>query len=255
MTRILVSGPSGRMGQQVYRAVELDEDSVFSGFLCDPSTPTGGPVFPDVNQAPPADVLIDFTLPKAAAQFATACSAKGVALVTGTTGLDADQQATVERAAKYIPIVQAGNFSLGVNVLTALVEQAAGLLKDFDIEITEAHHRFKVDAPSGTALMLGHAAAAGRDVELDAAAVYAREGQTGARQEGQIGFSVIRGGGIIGDHDVSLISETEQVTLSHRALDRSLFAKGALVAAKWAKGRAPGLYSMRDVLGMGQAAD
>jgi 4-hydroxy-tetrahydrodipicolinate reductase len=199
-----------------------------------------------------ATVWIDFTTPEAslAALDALAGSDTGAA-VLGTTGLDASQQARVDQLARHMAIVQSGNFSLGVNLLAGLVRQAAARLGPaWDIEIIERHHRHKVDAPSGTALLLGRAAAEGRGVSLAAARVPAREGSTGARPEGAIGFAAVRGGAVVGDHEVQLIGELESLTLSHQAHDRSIFATGALAAAIWVAGQPPGLYSMADVLGL-----
>jgi 4-hydroxy-tetrahydrodipicolinate reductase len=199
-----------------------------------------------------ADVVIDFTTAAASAALATVCARRGgPALVIGSTGFDEAQLAAIAAASTKVAIVRAANFSLGVNMLMGLVEQAAGALgpEAYDIEVFEAHHRRKVDAPSGTALMLGEAAAAGRGVALAKVAKRARDGITGPRPAGEIGFSVLRGGGIVGDHSVTFAAEDEILTLSHSARDRSLFARGAVVAARWVAGRAPGQYDMRDVLG------
>jgi 4-hydroxy-tetrahydrodipicolinate reductase len=198
------------------------------------------------------DVVVDFTAPEGSVALAQAAAKRGgPALVIGSTGFDSAQEAAVAEAASRVPIVKAGNFSIGVNLLVGLVEQAARALGPaYDVEIFEAHHRRKVDAPSGTALMLGRAAAAGGGVELETAAVYGRQGVTGPRPEGAIGFSVMRAGGIVGEHAVVLAAEDEVITLSHSAHDRSLFARGALVAARWVAGRSPGLYDMTDVLGL-----
>ncbi|WP_292654822.1 4-hydroxy-tetrahydrodipicolinate reductase, partial [Mesorhizobium sp.] len=165
---------------------------------------------------------------------------------------DADESAAIADAAKTIAIVRSGSFSLGLNMLIGLVEQAARALDpdDWDVEIVEAHHRHKVDAPSGTALMLGHAAAGGRGIDLDTVARLARDGVIGARPTGEIGFAVLRGGSIIGEHSVSFCAEGETLTLSHAAGDRVMFARGAIAAALWLEGRPPGEYDMRDVLGM-----
>jgi 4-hydroxy-tetrahydrodipicolinate reductase len=173
-------------------------------------------------------------------------------LVIGSTGFDAAQLAAIAEASKRVAILRAANFSLGVNMLLGLVEQAARALgpEAYDIEIFEAHHRRKVDAPSGTALMLGEAAARGRGVALETVAKRARDGIAGPRDAGEIGFSVLRGGGIVGEHAVSFAAEDEILTLSHSARDRSLFARGALAAARWLAGRPPGEYDMRDVLGL-----
>ena len=198
-----------------------------------------------------AAVVIDFTTPAASAALAQQVAGQGVALVLGSTGFDAGQIAAVAEAAKTTPIVRAGNFSLGLNMLMGLVAQAARALpaEAYDIEIFEAHHRRKVDAPSGTALMLGEAAARGRGVSLSQVARHARDGITGERPVQEIGFSVLRGGGIVGEHSVTFASDDEVLTLSHSARDRSLFARGAVAAAVWAQGKPAGLYDMMDVLG------
>jgi 4-hydroxy-tetrahydrodipicolinate reductase len=198
------------------------------------------------------DVVIDFSTPAASAALArTAAARGGLALVIGSTGFDAPETQAVDDAAGRIAIVRSGNFSLGVNLLLGLVEQAARALAaaDWDIEVFEAHHRRKVDAPSGTALMLGEAAARGRGASLSNAAERARDGVTGPRALGAIGFSVMRGGGLVGEHSVSLVAEDEIITLSHSARSRTLFARGALQAALWVAGRPAGLYAMNDVLG------
>jgi 4-hydroxy-tetrahydrodipicolinate reductase len=199
-----------------------------------------------------ADVIVDFTTPDASATLARACAETGgPALVIGATGMQDAHLDAIREAAQAIPIVQTGNFSLGVNILIGLVRQTAQRLpaEAYDIEIFEAHHRHKVDAPSGTALMLGRAAAGGRGVELDEVAVRARDGVTGERHAGDIGFSVMRGGGIIGEHRVAFAAEEEILTLSHTGLDRGLFARGAVAAARWAARQPPGVYDMQDVLG------
>ncbi|MCK5909179.1 MAG: 4-hydroxy-tetrahydrodipicolinate reductase [Caulobacter sp.] len=204
-----------------------------------------------------ADAVIDFTLPEASAQLAEAAAARAVhhahapALVIGSTGFSPEQLARIEAAAEKVVIVRSGNYSLGVNMLMGLVRQAAAALpaSDWDIEVFEAHHKRKIDAPSGTALMLGEAAAEGRGVGLGQVADRGRDGVTGPRKEGAIGFSVVRGGGIVGEHSVIFAGESETLTLSHSAIDRGLFARGAVAAAAWTKGKAPGLYDMQDVLG------
>jgi 4-hydroxy-tetrahydrodipicolinate reductase len=202
------------------------------------------------------DVIIDFSTPDASVELAQTCAARGgPALVIGSTGLSPEQDAVILKAAETVAIVRSGNFSLGVNILIGLVEHAALRLdaRDWDIEITEAHHRRKVDAPSGTALMLGEAAASGRNEDLDDVRAAPWDGITGARESGKIGFSSIRAGGIIGDHTVLFASDDEVLTLSHSAIDRSLFARGAVAAAAWVRNRKPGLYDMQDVLGFRQA--
>ena len=196
-----------------------------------------------------AQVAVDFTLPTATEANLRASVESGSALVIGTTGLEERQLKAMERAAHEIPIVYARNMSVGVNVFMSLVARAAKALGDgYDVEILEAHHRHKVDAPSGTALALGEQIAAARGRPLADLAVYAREGRVGPRVPGTIGFSVIRGGSIVGEHTVRFIGAEEQVELAHVAQDRKTFARGALRAARWAAGRAPGLYSMADVL-------
>ncbi len=199
-----------------------------------------------------ADVWIDFTSPSATISALSDLMDTGVkAAIVGTTGFETAQMEAIRAASKKLAIVQSGNFSLGVNLVAGLVRQAAARLgPDWDIEILESHHRHKVDAPSGTALMLGHAAASGRNVDHDDVASFARHGQAGARTQGDIGYAVLRGGGIIGDHEVMFASEDEIVTLAHKAGSRTIFAKGALAAAAWANDQKPGLYSMDDVLGL-----
>ena len=200
-----------------------------------------------------AEVVVDFTSAVASADLAAACAGRGgPALVIGSTGFSPEEDLQVRRAAERIAIVRAGNFSLGVNLLLGLVRQAARALadRDYDIEILEAHHRRKLDAPSGTALMLGEAAAKGRGVALDAVAERGRDGIAGARAEGAIGFASLRGGGVVGEHSVLFAAEDEILALSHSARDRSLFARGALQAAVWVAGKPPGLYDMQDVLGL-----
>tara|TARA_R110001606_G_scaffold359994_5_gene512156 strand:+ start:44315 stop:45019 length:705 start_codon:yes stop_codon:yes gene_type:complete len=202
------------------------------------------------------DVIIDFSTPDASIELARACAARGgPALVIGSTGFSETQEVELAAAAASVAIVRSGNFSLGVNVLIGLVEQAALRLdaQDWDIEVLEAHHRRKVDAPSGTALMLGEAAAAGRGGDLSSLKSPPYDGLTGEREAGRIGFATLRAGGIVGEHTVLFASEDEVVTLSHKAIDRSLFARGAVAAAAWVRRRKPGLYDMQDVLGFRQA--
>lgn len=199
-----------------------------------------------------SDVVVDFTTPDASVTHAGLAVESGTALVLGTTGLSVEQQAAVEAAARQVAVVQAANMSLGINLLTILVEQASRSLgPDFDIEVLEMHHRHKVDAPSGTALALGAAAAAGRGVSLDEVAQKVRDGHTGERRRGDIGFATLRGGDVAGEHTVLLAAPGERIELTHKATDRAIFSKGAIRAALWVAGRPPGLYSMRDVLGLG----
>lgn len=250
--KIAIAGALGRMGRAVAAAAEGREDIVVAARFERPGVAGEGLVSMDEALAL-ADVVIDFTTPDASVALAKAAAARGgPALVIGSTGMTPEQTARIDAAAGKVAIVRAGNFSLGVNMLMGLVRQAAAALdpRDFDIEVFEAHHRRKVDAPSGTALMLGEAAAEGRGVRLDDVLVPARHGQTGARTEGEIGFSVVRGGGIIGEHSVIFASEEEILTFSHSARDRGLFARGALVAAKWAAEGKAGAWDMQDVLGL-----
>jgi 4-hydroxy-tetrahydrodipicolinate reductase len=202
------------------------------------------------------DVIIDVSSGPAAAALAERAAARGgPALVVGATGFSPAEAASLEAAAAHIPLLRSGNFSLGVNVLLGLVEQAARALPAlaYDIEVFEAHHRRKIDAPSGTALMLGEAAAKGRGGLLSDLRALARDGLTGPRPEGAIGFSVLRGGGIVGEHSVVFAAEDEILALSHSARDRGLFARGAVEAAAWLAGRPAGLYDMQDVLGLRRA--
>ncbi len=249
-TKIAVAGALGRMGQAVILAIRaegLEPVALFDR----PGVDGEGLVDVDAALAA-ADVIVDFTTGAASAALAArAAEVGGVALVIGSTGFDAAQIAAVGDAARTIAIVRAGNFSLGVNMLMGLVAQAARALpaSAYDIEVFEAHHKRKVDAPSGTALMLGEAAAKGRGVALGDVAQRVRDGITGARPQGEIGFSVVRGGGVVGDHSVIFAAEDEILTLSHSARDRGLFARGAVAAAAWVAGRPPGEYDMQDVLG------
>jgi len=234
------------MGRAVSAVLDARDDVVVSARFDRGETP-------DLSLC---DVVIDFSTPDASVELAQTCAARGgPALVIGSTGLTPEQDAEILKAAETVAIVRSGNFSLGVNILIGLVEHAALRLdaRDWDIEITEAHHRRKVDAPSGTALMLGEAAASGRNEDLDDVRAAPWDGITGARESGKIGFSSIRAGGIIGDHTVLFASDDEVLTLSHSAIDRSLFARGAVAAAAWVRNRPPGLYDMQDVLGFRQA--
>ena len=251
--RIAVAGALGRMGRAVAEAASGRDDlAIVARF--DRADATGAELTSCDAALAQADVVVDFTNGEASAELANICMGRGgPALVVGSTGMTLEAQAALDAAARRIAIVRSGNFSLGVNVLLGLVRQAARALpaEAYDIEITEAHHRRKVDAPSGTALMLGRAAAEARGVDIDRVSARARDGITGPRAFGEIGFSVLRGGGIVGEHGVVFAAEDEIVTLSHSARDRSLFARGALMAAVWVAARPPGLYDMQDVLGLG----
>jgi 4-hydroxy-tetrahydrodipicolinate reductase len=212
------------------------------------------PVTDDRKQAlDGAQVAIDFTLPEALEANVRACEGAGTALVVGTTGLGESHQRAMRKAAHHIPLVYGRNMSLGVNLFIDVVARVARTLgTEYDAEIIETHHRQKIDAPSGTALALGEAVAAARGRKLADVAVYAREGQIGPRVPGTIGFSVVRGGAVVGDHEVLFIGPEEQLELKHRALDRTTFARGAVRAAQWVVGRAPGFYTMADVLGLAE---
>ena len=253
--RIGVAGALGRMGRAVAAIVRSRDDAVLAALFDRPElagqSHDGLALVSAAEAIAACDVLIDFTTPEASSALASACAERrGPALVIGSTGAWPTEDA-VQAAAARIAVVRSGNFSLGVNLLAGLVERAAAALPaaDWDIELFEAHHRRKVDAPSGTALMLGEAAARGRGVALAETADRGRDGLTGPREAGRIGFSVMRGGGIVGEHSVTFAAEDEIITLSHSARDRSLFARGAVAAAQWAATRRPGLYDMMDVLG------
>ena len=253
-----MAGALGHMGRAVAEVAGARADAVLGGLFDRPEFE--GQAVGDRILSPLADVLgacdviVDFTTVQASAVLARACAARGgPALVIGATGFsEADEQAIAQAAAK-IAIVRSRNFSLGVNLMMGLVEQAARALRaDWDIEVFEAHHRRKVDAPSGTAMMLGEAAARGRGIDLAEHSERARDGVNGPRAPGAIGFSVSRGGGIVGEHSVSFVAEDEIFTLSHSARNRSLFARGAVEAAVWVGGRPAGLYDMMDVLGFNE---
>jgi 4-hydroxy-tetrahydrodipicolinate reductase len=264
--RVAIFGITGRMGRAVAMALAEEAGLRLVGASCSPSSRSlgcdageamGGSRSNVLVTAQPAaavenaDVAIDFTLPEATRANLQACVARKCALVIGGTGHEEAARAEIARAAREIPIVMAPNMSLGVNVLLSLVERAARALDaSYDVEVFEAHHRNKKDSPSGTALALGRAAANGRGVTLEHAAEYARHGVTGARRAGSIGFAVFRGGDVVGDHTVTFAGIGERIELTHRASDRMAFAHGAVKAAQWVARRAPGLYSMQDVLGL-----
>ncbi|MDO8798875.1 4-hydroxy-tetrahydrodipicolinate reductase [Phenylobacterium sp.] len=248
--RIAIAGALGRMGQAIAAVVEARDDVVLVARFDRPDVTAAGLVSRDEALAA-CDVVIDFTTPAASVALAQHCAARGgPALVIGATGISEEDGALIDACAAQIPIVRARNFSLGVNMLMSLVSQAARALaaSDYDIEVFEAHHRRKVDSPSGTALMLGEAAAEGRGVNLNDVADRGRDGITGPRKTGDIGFSVLRGGDIIGEHSVIFAAEDEILTLSHSARDRGLFARGAVQAALWVGSQPKGAYDMQDVL-------
>ena len=241
--KVAIVGAAGRMGQMLVKLAEADPGleisakvDVASGY--DATWPIG------------TEAVIDFTFHAAVPANIEKAASEGAAYVIGTTGLTAEEQARVDACAAKIPVVQAANYSLGVNLLLDLVKKAAAVLgPQYDIEITEMHHRHKKDAPSGTALMLAHAAADGRGVKLDDVACYGREGIVGERPEGQIALHALRGGSVVGDHTVMFAGDVERVEITHKAQGREAFAAGALRAAQWAAGKKPGKYTMRDVLG------
>jgi 4-hydroxy-tetrahydrodipicolinate reductase len=250
--QIAIAGALGRMGQALAASAAGREDVAVVARFDRPGLAGDGLVSRDEALAA-CQVTIDFTTGAASADLAEHCAtAGGPALVIGSTGFSEAELARVEAAATHIPILRSGNYSLGVNMLLGLVAQAARALpaSDWDIEVFEAHHRRKIDAPSGTALMLGAAAAEGRGIDLATNAERVRDGVTGPRAPGAIGFSVVRGGGIIGEHSVIFAGENEVLTLAHSATDRGLFARGALTAAAWLAGKPAGLYDMQDVLGL-----
>ncbi len=263
---VTITGASGRMGQTLIRLVQDSDRLRLVGAVERGGHPWAGM---DVGEAmggaalgvkvtddpleaiAPAQAIIDFTAPAATLEFAALAAQARAVHVIGTTGMSENDIAALEPASRHAAIIRAGNMSLGVNLLTQLTKRvAAALDEDYDIEVIEAHHHHKVDAPSGTALMLGEAAAEGRGKDLTEVADRARDGITGARKRGDIGFTAIRGGDIIGEHDVMFAAEGERIILRHVASDRSVFARGALKAALWGQGKPPGQYDMLDVLGL-----
>lgn len=266
MLDVAVLGASGRMGRAVIRCLAGTSGMRLTGAVTEATDPALGEDTGAVSGLPAtevaltddpdaglrnAQVAVDFTLPSATEANIAAAAAQGVAMVIGTTGMGSDQIAALQSGAEHIPIVHARNMSIGMAVFKDLVARAAAALdSDYDVEVLDAHHARKVDAPSGTALELGELVAAARGRPLEAVAAYARHGQTGPREKGAVGFSVIRAGQIVGDHSVLFAGAEERVELVHRAADRAVFARGALRAAGWVVGQSPGLYSMEDVLGL-----
>ncbi len=265
--KLVVVGAAGRMGRTLVRLVTESPGVTVAGAIdragaaeigADAGLLAGVGALGVAVTADPlplfakADGVLDFTAPAATVAYAEIAAQARIAHIIGTTGLSADDDAKIAAAARHAAIVKSGNMSLGVNLLAVLVRQAAKALDaDFDIEVLEMHHRAKVDAPSGTALMLGRAAAAGREIALEEHSVRVRDGHTGARRPGDIGFATLRGGSVVGEHSVIFAGNGETVELRHTATDRALFARGAIKAALWARDRKPGLYSMADVLGLG----
>jgi 4-hydroxy-tetrahydrodipicolinate reductase len=264
--RLVIAGAGGRMGRTLIHAIAATKGVTLAGAVeANDSAVIGRDAgelaglglngIKVVSDAAPllksADGLIEFTVPAATLVLTEHTGAAGVAHIIGTTGHSAEEEALIAKAARRAPIVKSGNMSLGVNLLAALVKRVARTLgEDYDIEILEMHHNKKIDAPSGTALMFGRAAAEGRAVNLAQRSVRGRDGVTGARQAGDIGFASLRGGSVVGDHSVIFAGPAERIELTHRAEDRMIFARGALHAALWARGKKPGLYSMADVLGL-----
>lgn len=265
--RLVVTGAGGRMGKTLIRAIAENPATVLSGAIVREGSPFIGqdagelagcgkngillsadplPVFAE------AEGVLDFTTPASTLIYAALAAQARIIHVIGTTGCSNSEEEKIKAAARHATIIKSGNMSLGVNLLSALVEQAARALSPaaFDIEILEMHHKHKVDAPSGTALLLGEAAADGRDIALADYSVRVRDGHTGAREDGTIGFATLRGGSVIGDHSVIFAGQSERITLSHQAQDRSVFAQGAVSAALWGRSKKPGIYSMRNVLGL-----
>ncbi|HMF23742.1 MAG TPA: 4-hydroxy-tetrahydrodipicolinate reductase [Pseudolabrys sp.] len=264
--RLVVAGAGGRMGRTLVKAITDGKEFALAGALEDARSPLIGSDsgtlagLPEngtklVGDAGPllakADGIVDFTAPVASVAFAALAAKAGKVHILGTTGLTAADEARIKDAAKSAVIVKSGNMSLGVNLLAALTRRVARTLDNsFDIEILEMHHNQKVDAPSGTALLLGRAAAEGRGIDVDKRSVRSRDGHTGARKTGDIGFAALRGGSVVGEHSVIFAGPAERVELTHKAEDRMIFARGALHAALWARNQKPGLYSMMDVLGL-----
>jgi 4-hydroxy-tetrahydrodipicolinate reductase len=261
--RIVIAGAAGRMGRTLARAVLEDGQCLLVGALEAPGHPELGTnaaaragggaarvmISDDAHAAlAQADAVIDFTIPAVSVALAALTAKLRKPHVIGTTGFSPDDEEKIRALACQTAIVKSGNMSRGVTLLASLAKHTAKALPDFDVEIVEMHHRMKADAPSGTALLLGRAAAQARGMALEAEA--ARSGETGARKDGAIGFASVRGGTVVGEHQVIFAGPHERVILSHVAEDRSIFALGALAAAKWAQGRAPGLYTMADVLGV-----
>jgi 4-hydroxy-tetrahydrodipicolinate reductase len=263
--RTVVAGASGRMGRTLIRLLAETDGFSLTGALeakghrdlgkdarglagLEPSgVLIGDDPLPVLAQA---DALLDFTIPAVSVELAALAAQARIVDVIGTTGFSKDDETKIRAAARHAIIVKSGSMSLGVNMLAALVRQVAKALPDFDIEIVETHHRAKVDAPSGTALLLGASAAEGRGVSLEEKSVRARDGHTGTRPEGAIGFASLRGGTVIGEHQVIFAGPSERIVLSHVAEDRTIFARGAIAAARWGQGKKTGLYAMADVLGL-----
>jgi 4-hydroxy-tetrahydrodipicolinate reductase len=264
--RLIVAGAGGRMGRTLVKAIAETPGLMLVGATEGEGSALLGQDSGVLAGLPPnrvvvtsevrpltlaADGMLDFTIPAATVKLAALAADTKIAHIIGTTGMSADDDAQVAAAAQRTAIVKSGNMSLGINLLAVLTRQVARALdEEFDIEIVEMHHNKKIDAPSGTALLLGETAAAGRRIDLKTRSERGRDGHTGARNRGAIGFASLRGGNVAGEHSVIFAGPDERIELTHKATDRMIFARGALKAAKWAHGRAPGLYSMLDVLGL-----
>jgi len=264
--RLIVAGAGGRMGRALVRVISETPGAVLAGALEAPGSELLGKDAGVLAGLPEngiklsadlwalsanADAIIDFTIPGATIANVAIAAQRGIAHVIGTTGLSGSDMAVIKSVTSRAVVVQSGNMSLGVNLLAALVKRVAQSLdENFDIEIVEMHHKAKIDAPSGTALLLGEAAAAGRGIDLHARSVRGRDGLTGARTPGDIGFAALRGGTVTGDHSVIFAGPMERIELTHRAEDRTMFAQGAIKAALWARDKNPGFYTMTDVLGL-----
>ena len=264
--KIGIAGAAGRMGRALVRQVAATQGCAVTAaseapgsdaYGADPAVLAGlGGINVRISDSAKelmagAEIVLDFTSPEGSAYNATLAAETGTRMVIGTTGLDADTETALHEAAKKTAIVYGANMSIGVNVLLQVTEQVAAILdEEYDIEISEMHHRHKVDAPSGTALAFGRAAAKGRGVDLDAVAQRSRDGVTGERRAGDIGFAVLRGGSVVGEHSVVFAADGERLELTHRATSRLTFARGALRAAGWAHDKPPGVYGMADVLGL-----
>lgn len=264
--KIAVMGAGGRMGSALIQAVQRSRGCILGGAVEMSGSPAVGkdagvvaglePIGVAISDDALAviskvDAILDFTAPAATLEFAALAANARIVHVIGTTGIDDVQQLAIEAAARHATIIKAGNMSLGVNLLVAIAERVAAVLdEDYDIEIVEMHHKHKVDAPSGTALMLGEAAARGRKVSLAERSVRSRDGHTGPRRRGDIGFATLRGGNVVGDHTIIFAGDGERLEFTHRANDREIFARGAVKAALWGAGKGPGLFSMSDVLAL-----
>ena len=264
--KIAVVGAAGRMGRELIKAVHAIEGATLAGAIeqkgsialgQDAGLLAGlgklGVIITDqaLETFAKVEAVLDFTVPAASVEFAGLAANARIVHVCGTTGMSVVDEAAIKAAGRHATIIRTGNFSLGVNLVVAMTKKIAEALgPDFDIEIVETHHRMKVDAPSGTALMLGEAAAAGRGVKLGDVSARGRDGHTGARRRGDIGFAALRGGTVVGDHTVIFAADGERIEITHRADDRGLFARGAVRAALWGNGQKPGVYNMMDVLGL-----